>query len=334
MIRKSFGLVIVFLLIAANAYAADGDLIVNGNLGVGTTTPTQRLDVAGYVKGQTGLCIGSDCRISWPGGGLTGSGSTNYVPKWTGTSSLGNSLIYDNGTNIGIGTTSPQAKLDVVGGIRLGPDVFISGVSTNKWLIRSPADGRTDLYLVPWTGTAWNWYNVFTFSYNGGLGIGLTAPTSRLHLSADSAAKPSTNTWTISSDARLKTNIFPYTKGLKEILQINPVTYKYNGKGGIGHNKIRFKDPATGEDTETETVDTELLAKTNVGVIAQDIQAVVPEAVSSHKGKINEDDAEETDILDFNSHSLTFILINAVKELNAQIDSLKEQIADLKTKVK
>jgi hypothetical protein len=43
------------------------DLIVtsNGNVGIGTTNPTQKLDVAGYVKG-TGFCIGSDCRTSWP----------------------------------------------------------------------------------------------------------------------------------------------------------------------------------------------------------------------------------------------------------------------------
>jgi hypothetical protein len=42
------------------------------------------------------------------------SGTTNYVSKFTGTTTLGNSLIYDNGTNVGIGTTSPGAKLDVI----------------------------------------------------------------------------------------------------------------------------------------------------------------------------------------------------------------------------
>jgi ubiquinone biosynthesis protein UbiJ len=81
-------------------------------------------------------------------------------------------------------------------------------------------------------------------------------------------------------------------------------------------------------------VDTELLLQTYVGVIAQDIQAVVPETVTSHKGKINEDDTDETDILDVDSHSLTFILINAVKELSAQVDSLNRQIADLNARVK
>ena len=45
----------------------------------------------------------------------TGVGTSNYVTKWTGANSLGSGIIYDNGTNVGIGTASPQAKLDVNG---------------------------------------------------------------------------------------------------------------------------------------------------------------------------------------------------------------------------
>lgn len=40
-------------------------------------------------------------------GNIGGSGTTNYLPKFTGSTTLGNSLIYDNGTNVGIGTSSP-----------------------------------------------------------------------------------------------------------------------------------------------------------------------------------------------------------------------------------
>jgi len=53
---------------------------------------------------------------SWTiAGGLSGSGTTNYVAKFTGTSALGNSQIFDNGTNVGIGTSSPSNKLQVYG---------------------------------------------------------------------------------------------------------------------------------------------------------------------------------------------------------------------------
>ena len=46
---------------------------------------------------------------------VTGTGTTNYVPKLTGASTIGNSQIFDNGTNVGIGTTNPSNKLSVVG---------------------------------------------------------------------------------------------------------------------------------------------------------------------------------------------------------------------------
>jgi hypothetical protein len=52
-----------------------------------------------------------------PIGGITGSGTCNFVPKFTGSTTLGNSLVYDNGTSVGINTTTPSAsyKLDVNG---------------------------------------------------------------------------------------------------------------------------------------------------------------------------------------------------------------------------
>ncbi len=47
-------------------------------------------------------------------GGLSGSGTLNYIPKWTPDGvTIGNSLIYDSGTNVGIGTSTPTARLHV-----------------------------------------------------------------------------------------------------------------------------------------------------------------------------------------------------------------------------
>jgi hypothetical protein len=45
---------------------------------------------------------GSVTLPSGGGGGLTGSGTSNYIAKFTGTTALGNSLMQDNGTNIGL----------------------------------------------------------------------------------------------------------------------------------------------------------------------------------------------------------------------------------------
>lgn len=47
--------------------------------------------------------------------GVLGTGTTNFITKFTANQNLGNSLIFDNGTNVGIGTTSPEYKLQVNG---------------------------------------------------------------------------------------------------------------------------------------------------------------------------------------------------------------------------
>ncbi len=44
--------------------------------------------------------------------------SSNYVPKATAGYKLGNSLIYDNGTNIGIGITTPVYKTEIYSGVK------------------------------------------------------------------------------------------------------------------------------------------------------------------------------------------------------------------------
>jgi hypothetical protein len=47
---------------------------------------------------------------------VTGGGTTNYVPLWTSSTNLGNSLIYQSGSNIGIGTTRPSYPLHLPAG--------------------------------------------------------------------------------------------------------------------------------------------------------------------------------------------------------------------------
>ncbi|PIN71028.1 hypothetical protein COV77_04190, partial [Candidatus Pacearchaeota archaeon CG11_big_fil_rev_8_21_14_0_20_30_13] len=46
---------------------------------------------------------------------VSGSGTAWYIPMWNGTTSLNNSVIFQNGSNIGIGTTIPTSKLEVAG---------------------------------------------------------------------------------------------------------------------------------------------------------------------------------------------------------------------------
>lgn len=61
--------------------------------------------------------------------GISGTGTTNYLTKWTGTSTVNSSIIFDNGTNVGVGTASPTFKLDITGTLRAtGAATFSSTV--------------------------------------------------------------------------------------------------------------------------------------------------------------------------------------------------------------
>lgn len=47
---------------------------------------------------------------------VTGTGTVNFLSKFNGTSTLTNSQLFDNGTNVGIGTTTPSAKFEISSG--------------------------------------------------------------------------------------------------------------------------------------------------------------------------------------------------------------------------
>jgi hypothetical protein len=110
------------------------DILLNkssGNVGIGTTGPSQLLHVAGTMRLEGALYdvnneAGSSNQILSTTGsgvdwvdigtiGVGGTGTTGYVPKWIGSSTLGDSVIYDDGTNVGIGTTGPGYLLDING---------------------------------------------------------------------------------------------------------------------------------------------------------------------------------------------------------------------------
>lgn len=63
-----------------------------------------------------------------------GTGTTNYIPKFTGNTTLNNSIIYDDGTNVGIGNATPSSKLDVSGDINLSGIVKGTAYTTSTAL--------------------------------------------------------------------------------------------------------------------------------------------------------------------------------------------------------
>ncbi|MFC1566892.1 beta strand repeat-containing protein [bacterium] len=127
------------------------DITINyqGNIGIGSASPHQKLVVVGTVTANY---------FSGDGSGLTnisltetdpevGTNVTNYVPRWNG-SELVQGTVFDNGTSIGIGNASPGAKLDIAStgyGLKVSSGVLLA----------------TD---------------------NGGVGIGTANPDSKLHI--------------------------------------------------------------------------------------------------------------------------------------------------------
>lgn len=112
-------------------------LQASGNLGVGTTSPSAKLEVVGQVK-ITGGSPGANKVLTSDAAGLAawqtlpaetdpqvGALTTNSVPRWNG-SALVNGTITDNTTNVGIGTASPAARLDVNG------DALINGLTAGR----------------------------------------------------------------------------------------------------------------------------------------------------------------------------------------------------------
>jgi len=100
-----------------------------GNVGIGTTTPTQRLDVEGQIRIRGGnpgvgrvLTSAADGTASWQapaaGGGLP-IGSSGQTLRHDGTGWVANSVIFNNGTNVGIGMTNPQRRLHVAGEVAM-----------------------------------------------------------------------------------------------------------------------------------------------------------------------------------------------------------------------
>ncbi len=61
---------------------------------------------------------GNDLTISSSGGGtgaISGSGTANYIPKFSNTTTLTNSTLFETSNKVGIGTTNPQSSLSVGG---------------------------------------------------------------------------------------------------------------------------------------------------------------------------------------------------------------------------
>ena len=194
------------VLIGTDLYATNingsngGTVSINGNSNIGNEATdllqiiSKVSDSVGSASSAAGQVLFSNAagQLVWgnvSGGTVKGTGAVNFLPKWSATDTLQDSIIFDNGTNVGIGTsgTNPADKLHVQGTIR----AVVAGSSgaafnaTNAFGVVSSirfGDNHAVLALK-------NNSNVvaarisssgFSFFNGGNVGIGTESPASQL----------------------------------------------------------------------------------------------------------------------------------------------------------
>lgn len=283
-----------FEVFAIKADPATSGATANGNLRLGATVGTHALDF-GLSSTSTYGWLQTRDRLAY---------GTYY-----------NLALNPTGGQVGIGTTSTLSTLTVgntggtiAGELTLNPSSTqyeggqinvrksVSG-STADWIIDQYGTSSSDARLRIFNSIAEA--NGLAILENGNIGMGLTNPTVRLQVSGDIIA----NSIAGSSDIRFKKNIHTVDNALEKVKALRGVYFNWN--------KEAFPDKNFGAQDE-------------LGFIAQEVEKVVPEIVTKENTK------DEYRSVKYDK--LVALLVEAIKEQQKQIDSLKLEIKKKKNK--
>ncbi|MFA5928415.1 MAG: tail fiber domain-containing protein [Candidatus Margulisiibacteriota bacterium] len=235
------------------------------------------------------------------GTGLGAGGALFFFTKGNGGAigADGAGMVITHIGNVGIGTTAPVNILHVLvnsvvpalkaeSSSSFGAlDLKATGSGNQEWSI-----GADTLGVAPGGGLAF--YSNTSSNYRmvintaGNVGIGTTAPAYKLQVGvAGDGSEARANAWNSLSDARLKTNLVKLSGAMEKIDLLNG--YYFNWKEGVDK-------------------------KQQVGVIAQEVEKVLPEVVS--EGSDGYKSVEYS--------KMAPLFIEAFKELQAENEALKE----------
>ncbi len=136
---------------------------------------------------------------------------------------------------------------------------------------------------------------------NGDVGIGVRNPSYTLEVNG-TAAKPGGGSWLTSSDRRLKDIGKSFDRSIDALLNLTPYYYHYK------------EDNALDLPSDQEYI----------GLMAQDVQAVIPEAVSQRPN---------SEFLSLNNDAVIMTMLNAIKEQQKLLEDQKAEIELLKKRV-
>ena len=188
----------------ARVAVSDGDWTINGNdiyhlngnVGIGTTGPNGFLDIR--RSDSKGIRFGNSGDHPGVMDGMTSTGANGIL--YLNLNSIGNVILANGGGNVGIGTTSPTAKLHVNGGgIRVDEgDISIANTHDAALSLDAPATYQTYINIYKAGVRKWNvmgadingtwvWRNeglsgVLALQQGGNVGIGTTSPTQKLEV--------------------------------------------------------------------------------------------------------------------------------------------------------
>ena len=300
---------LTFTLISINATAQLHVVKPDGNVGIGTDTPQGfgdndepvKLDVKGgntILRGRETI-LGSD----------TEANGTSLL-------SIGKGRTTDGFAAINL---QPLAEKDAIG--RLSSGINNEGVEYTSFQnagngffsIRNFSNTAEIRFQTPGQNAERTGVTKFMIKPNGRVGIGTINPTALLHVNGGIKAvngyKPGGGDWTVLSDKRTKKNINKYTKGLNDVLKLNPVMFNYNGKAGVSDIKTTY-----------------------IGLIAQEFAEIEPNAISkyTHTDTLTKKTEE---YMAMDASSIRYMLVNAVKELQSITELQRAEIVDLKETV-
>jgi hypothetical protein len=315
--------------------AATMVLTNNRLVGINTDSPAFTLDVNGTARFSTGLTTGTLTATSGTVPNMVSTNSStgtlsattlvtsaniaaNLITAGTLLSTnitVGTSLIVSSGS-ICIGTPAPgvNVKLDVDVGAASEARVRISSSGNDSTLsLRNTKTGGREYWIgSSGSGAGVSAGNLYFYDNTaaalrmvlnsfGYLGIGgMVAPAYQLQLSSDSAAKPSTNTWTISSDERLKTNI----------TQAN-LQMCYDIVKNIPLKRYTWLDEVY---TPEQVPD-----RSKLGWIAQDVEAYLPKSVEQKEMH------GYSDCRTLNSDQIIASMYGAIQKVITKLESEIEQ---------